>query len=65
MGLFPPCCLIIDSDSFLNIGCRYVFSPVFCKSAVHLYTSLLFVEWIMVAIITGGLLLTFQGKKKD
>jgi hypothetical protein len=63
MGLFPPC-YWPSSGKFLGWHSISSFQK-YPMTYAKIYTSLLFTQWIMVAVITGGLLLTFQGKKKD
>jgi hypothetical protein len=54
MGLFPP--FRWTSGGFL--GYRFLLYPL-----GHIDISRLFVQWVIVAAITGGLLLTLQERK--
>jgi len=63
MGLCPPCYWPPDG---LFLGWHSISSfQKYPMTYARIYTSLLTAQWIMVAVIIGGLLLTFQGKKKD
>jgi hypothetical protein len=62
MGIFPPWA-ISDQGSFAMLGYGFILSPP--KNACHINTSHLYVQWIMVTVVTGGLVVTFMDKKKD
>jgi hypothetical protein len=58
MGLFPPW---ITAEGYFR-GYMFVINNY---SYLRVDISRLSVQWIIVAVITGGLFLTFQEKKKD
>lgn len=59
MGLFPP--FMTTSEGYFR-GYMFVINDY---SYLRVDISRLFVQWIIVAVVTGGLLLTFQQKEKN
>ena len=60
MGLFPPWTLILEG-SVGTLGYAFILSRP--RKICNINTSLLFAQWIMVAVVTGGLIITFKDKK--
>jgi hypothetical protein len=72
IGFFPPWKwtpgnLFLGHGFILDPSFKYPYNKEksFSPCDLRIDTTVLYVQWIMVAVITGGLLLTFQGKKKD
>jgi len=57
MGLFPP--WQKDYGRFSSSGYTFIFE----ENRRPIDINLLAVQWILVAVVTGGLMLTFRGKE--
>jgi hypothetical protein len=57
MGLFPP--WVVNKGGFSGHGYTFLFT----KGGAHIDTNLLAIQWVLVAVVTGGLMLTFHGKE--
>lgn len=66
MGLFPPWVVGKSVLSPNNAGYNFILNPPEAKRSEFsgLNSSRLLVQWIMVAVITGGFIVTFKSKKK-
>jgi hypothetical protein len=62
VGVFPPWTGSYAANEYFN-GYGFILNPP--KFNERVCISYLCVEWIMVAVITGGLLVTFKDKKKN
>ena len=67
MGIFPPWIVAPTILSPQHGGYHFILSPpeVGYNHCYSLNTSLLLIQWAMVATITGGLLVTLKDKKKE
>ena len=69
MGIFPPWISkveILNSTNQRNAGYGCILNPPTTNSPtwyVRIDTSRLSVQWVVIAVITSGLILTFKGKK--
>ena len=66
LGLYPPWMIIIESQvrgdsGFIGKGRHFMLHQY--NKQWQIDTSRLGVQWIIVAVITGGLVVTFSGKK--
>ena len=67
MGIYPPYMESFeDTGGFVPQGYNFIFSE---RSEWRRHEMVnvpqLFAQWFIVAVITGGLLVTFKDKKKD
>jgi len=62
MGIIPPWVVSIQG-AIEQRGYGFILIPP--EKYCHINTSRLYVQWIMVAVVTGGFLVTFKDKKKD
>lgn len=61
MGIFPPVMLSeTDGGGYCGEGNGFIFNI----SDVRVDAPQLFVQWVMVAVVTGGLFVTFKDRKK-
>lgn len=58
MGLFPPC-----YDPEHRQGYTFLFLPLIVETWARVDIHRLCVQWLMVAVVTGGLMLTFHEGK--
>ena len=66
MGLFPPWVVGQSVLSPKDAGYHFILNPPKARRPefTGLNTSRLVVQWAMVTVVTGGLLVTFKDKKK-
>ncbi len=62
MGIFPPWAMS-GQGAFAPEGYSFILNPP--TELCHINTSRLYVQWTMVAVVTGGLILTFKNNKKN
>lgn len=62
MGLFPPWVMSVQG-AIDQQGYGFILNPP--EEYCHVNTPRLYVQWIMVAVIAGGLFVTLKDKKKD
>jgi len=60
MGIFPPLVISIQG-AIEQQGYGFILIPP--EKYCHINTSRLYVQWIMVAVVTGGFIVTFKDKK--
>lgn len=67
MGIFPPWTVGQTILSPQDGGYHFILSHQEVRSidCYNLNTSRLLIQWTMVVVITGGLLITFKDKKKN
>ena len=67
MGIFPPWIVAPTILQPKHGGYHFILSPPEVKypECYSLNTSLLLIQWAIVAAMIGGLFITFMGKKKD
>ena len=71
MSLFPPWFYTHAriTEVQTNAGYHFLLIPPLpydkVGSGIRLDTSRLFVQWVVIAIITSGLIVTFKDKKED
>jgi hypothetical protein len=62
MGIFPPWIVTVQGTDNI-LGHAFILSRTGRKYDIN--ASFLFVQWIMVVAITGGLIITFKDKKPN
>ena len=60
MGIFPPWAVTYQGGGPYE-GYAFILSRP--REICHIETTLLLVQWIMVAVVTGGLIITFKDRK--
>lgn len=59
MGLFPPCYISRTGEQSYT----FLFQPLLADTNWAIDTHRLYVQWIMVAVVTGGLMLKSHGSE--
>jgi hypothetical protein len=64
MGIFPPWSAYKGDGECYLLHKFILFQPAEKNIPARIDTGHLFVQWIMVAVVTGGLIFTFRDKKE-
>ncbi|HUV40775.1 MAG TPA: hypothetical protein VMW23_03180 [Sedimentisphaerales bacterium] len=79
MGLFPPWATKLSNNRQVNSGYAFICTPPpiielnttgkifgpFKSCGAHIDISRLCLQWAMVSVVAGGLIITFKDKKDD
>jgi hypothetical protein len=63
MGIFPPWMITGGSQGCLPMGYSFILNPPSPANLCRIDASRLCIQWVMVAVVTGGLIFTFGDKK--
>jgi hypothetical protein len=61
MGIFPPWMITGNEQVCLSMGYSFILNPP--NKVCRMDASHLCIQWVMVAVITAGLVITFKDKR--